>query len=248
MPQSSTLYVGMDVHKDSNAVDYGAKEHHAEVIYLGAIGTRQCDIAQLIRRSACSRPSATSSSPSRSPLWQIGAAQGDSARALAHGVPGELDGTSWRGRIDRQRDQHCCPVPGSAGSDHRGQQATRPRGGVHGYGAGTGRRPPGRSRSPRPRPNLARVVALVRTHRLPAMFPSGYYVDAGGLMSSATRNSDFHRRSAIYVDKILKGAKPADLPVEQLTKFELVINLKTAKALGLTLPPTLLFQADEVIR
>jgi putative ABC transport system substrate-binding protein len=91
-------------------------------------------------------------------------------------------------------------------------------------------------------------VALVRTHRLPAMFPSGYYVDAGGLMSSATRNSDFHRRSAIYVDKILKGAKPADLPVEQLTKFELVINLKTAKALGLTLPPTLLFQADEVIR
>jgi putative tryptophan/tyrosine transport system substrate-binding protein len=85
-------------------------------------------------------------------------------------------------------------------------------------------------------PNLAQVVALVRTRRLPAMFPSRLYVDAGGLMSSATRNSDFHRRSAIYVDKILKGANPAGLPLEQPTKFELVINLKTAKALVLTLP------------
>jgi putative tryptophan/tyrosine transport system substrate-binding protein len=77
-------------------------------------------------------------------------------------------------------------------------------------------------------------VALVRTHRLPAMFPWRLYVHAGGLMSSATRNSDFHRRSAIYVDKILKGAKPADLPIERPTTFRLVINLKTAKELGLS--------------
>jgi ABC-type uncharacterized transport system substrate-binding protein len=97
-------------------------------------------------------------------------------------------------------------------------------------------------------PHLAQVVALARTHRLPAIYPWRLYVEAGGLMSYATSIPDFHRRSAVFVDKILKGAKPGDLPIEQPTTFELVINLKTADALGLTIPPTVLFQATEIIR
>ena|SRR5207302_5540182 len=93
-----------------------------------------------------------------------------------------------------------------------------------------------------------RVTDLAATHRRAAMYDWRMYVDAGGLMSYGPSLADTHRRAAVYVDKILKGAKPADLPVEQPTKFELVINLKTAQALGLTIPPTILFQADEVIR
>jgi putative tryptophan/tyrosine transport system substrate-binding protein len=93
-----------------------------------------------------------------------------------------------------------------------------------------------------------RTVDLAATYRLPAIYPWRYYVDAGGLMFYGASVPDVSRRLAVYVDKILKGAKPGELPVEQATTFERVINLKTAEALGLTIPPTLLFQATEIIR
>jgi putative ABC transport system substrate-binding protein len=92
------------------------------------------------------------------------------------------------------------------------------------------------------------IADLAIKHRLPSMFESNYYVEAGGLMSYATDDAANFRRAATYVDKILKGAKPADLPVEQPTKFEFVINLKTAKQIGLTIPPNVLARADKVIK
>jgi putative ABC transport system substrate-binding protein len=92
------------------------------------------------------------------------------------------------------------------------------------------------------------VADLATKSRLPAMYDWKMYVEAGGLMSYGTSLPERHRRAATYVDKIFKGAKPADLPVEQSTTFELVINLKTAEALGLTIPSALLFQATEVLR
>jgi len=91
------------------------------------------------------------------------------------------------------------------------------------------------------------VASFARRSRLPSIYGAKEYVDDGGLMSYGPNAADLFRRAAIYVDKILKGAKPADLPVEQPTKFELVINLKTAKALGLTVPPSVLGRADHVI-
>jgi putative tryptophan/tyrosine transport system substrate-binding protein len=96
--------------------------------------------------------------------------------------------------------------------------------------------------------NQQRVVALAAKYRLPAIYTTRAWVQAGGLMSYGPSVSDLARRAVTYVDKILKGAKPADLPVEQLMKFDLVINLKTAKVLGITIPPALLMLADEVIQ
>jgi putative ABC transport system substrate-binding protein len=103
-------------------------------------------------------------------------------------------------------------------------------------------------RNPLTTTHRTRIVSFAATSRLPAMYSDREFVDAGGLMSYGASIADLWGRAAVYVDKILKGAKPADLPVEQPTKFDLVINLKTAKALGLTLSPSILFQATEVIQ
>ena len=93
----------------------------------------------------------------------------------------------------------------------------------------------------------ARIVTLAASHRLPAMYEASEWADAGGLMAYGVTHADLFRRSAIFVDRILKGARPAELPVEQPTRLRLVLNLRTARALGLTLPQALLLQADRVI-
>ena len=95
--------------------------------------------------------------------------------------------------------------------------------------------------------NRNQIVSLAAKHRLPAVYPAHYFVISGGLISYGPRRLDQYRLAATYLDRILKGEKPADLPVQVPTKYELVINLKTAKALGLTIPHNLLVLADEVI-
>jgi putative ABC transport system substrate-binding protein len=94
----------------------------------------------------------------------------------------------------------------------------------------------------------ARIVEFAAKNQLPAMYAASEFVDAGGLMSYAPSYTDLYRRTATYVDKILKGTKPADLPVEQPIKFEFIINLKAAKQIGLTIPPNVLARADKVIK
>jgi ABC-type uncharacterized transport system substrate-binding protein len=97
-------------------------------------------------------------------------------------------------------------------------------------------------------PHRTQVVDLAVKHRLPVTYTRPEFVEAGGLMTYGASYTDLSRRAASYVDKILKGRKPADLPVEQPTKFELIINLKAAKQIGLTIPPNVLARADRVIR
>jgi putative ABC transport system substrate-binding protein len=97
------------------------------------------------------------------------------------------------------------------------------------------------------RQHLSRILDFMARNAIPCMYEDGRYVEEGGLMSYGPNVPDLFRRAAVYVDKIIKGAKPADLPVEQPTKFELVINLKTAKALGLTVPDSVIVSADKVI-
>jgi putative ABC transport system substrate-binding protein len=94
----------------------------------------------------------------------------------------------------------------------------------------------------------ARLIELAEKNRLPVMYHNSQFVEAGGLMAYSANLTELFHRAATYVDKILKGAKPADLPVEQPTKFELVINLKTAKQIGLVIPPNVLARADRLIR
>jgi putative ABC transport system substrate-binding protein len=93
-----------------------------------------------------------------------------------------------------------------------------------------------------------RIVALAIKNRLPSMYQGSAWVESGGLMSYSTNDLEAYRRAATFVDKILKGTKPADIPVEQPTKFEFVINLKTAKQIGLNIPQSVLFRADKVIK
>ena len=95
--------------------------------------------------------------------------------------------------------------------------------------------------------HLARIATLATNRHLPSIAGFGRYAEAGGLMAYAANFSEQARRTAVYVDKILKGARPGDLPVEQPTKFELILNLKTAKAIGLTIPPSVLARADQII-
>jgi putative tryptophan/tyrosine transport system substrate-binding protein len=97
-------------------------------------------------------------------------------------------------------------------------------------------------------PYAKKIADLAIKSRLPSMYEASLYVDAGGLISYSANEAESFRRAAVFVDKILKGAKPADLPVEQPTKFEFVINLKTAKQIGVTIPPNVLARADRVIR
>jgi putative ABC transport system substrate-binding protein len=91
------------------------------------------------------------------------------------------------------------------------------------------------------------IVSLAAKHRLAGMYPDSQYVEVGGLMSYAANFPELHRRAATYVDRILKGAKPADLPIEQPTKFDLAINLRTAKALGLTIPQSLRLRGNRIV-
>ena len=139
----------------------------------------------------------------------------------------------------------------SLGLQLQSVEATRPEDLDHAFSAITERRAQAlivTSINPVTFANRERIVRFALRNRPPSMYANRDYVDAGGLMSYGPHFADSYRRAATYVDKILRGAKPADLPVEQPTRFELVVNLKTAKALGITFPPSVLIRADQVIQ
>ena len=160
----------------------------------------------------------------------------DASNAGPGGVPRGLPSTEAAGRsLGLRLDIH--PVRGVADFEKAFQAATKARADAATILA-----------SPVLRFHRTPLVNLAAKHRLPTIYQSREFVEDGGLMAYGPRDTDLFGRAPLYVDKILKGAKPADLPVEQPTKFELVINLKTAKALGLTIPPSILARADHVIQ
>ncbi len=157
--------------------------------------------------------------------------------------------TSWSRASQRSQNQ----ASRSSSSGRRFRSITSPqvsagRTGQCGVPAGQSSTSPSRIRAAWRLPSLKPIVEFAAKNRMPAMFGDRAYVDAGGLMSYWTSWNDLARRAASYVTKILKGAKPGDLPVEEPAKFELVVNLKAAKAFGLTMPQSILVRADELIQ
>jgi hypothetical protein len=147
-----------------------------------------------------------------------------------------------------EREPDGGPKPWATASFHGGEPRRQIRGRVQRGDEGTQRRscrvvdPIGGF------PSRERIAELATKNRLPAIYAQGSFVVNGGLMSYGADRTERYKRIAVFIDKILKGAKPADLPVEQPTKFEFIINLKAAKQIGLTIPPNVLARADKVIR